>query len=168
MQITHKHRIIFRVRDRVNSQCWLFSLNKPSRTRAIRSLLFLSAKVDQMIFQMFPLFPQRKPTTTLSGSKTTGLWRTLHLFPKLSSWWSWGISAFCGSILFNFLYSAILSLSSEESQARWSLFSQNLGKDSNLFGVSSWSDFTITVVLSGFLHFLAIELAEESAICHGI
>lgn len=35
-------------------------------------------------------------------------------------------------------------------------------------GVSAWSDFTVTTMLSSFLHFLAIELAEESAICHGI
>lgn len=33
---------------------------------------------------------------------------------------------------------------------------------------SAWSDFTITTMLSSVLHFLAIELAEESAICHGI
>lgn len=41
----------------MNGHGWLPSHNKPSRTRATRSVLFMSAKVDQMIFQMLSPTP---------------------------------------------------------------------------------------------------------------
>lgn len=84
--------------------------------------------------------------------------------PRLKSQWYRGSSSFCGSILFNFLYYTFLRKDSQDDHCSHEIWGMTL----RFAWVPAWSDFTITMVLSSFLHFLAIELAEESAICHGI